>query len=115
MTGDSWRAKDVGRHGCSGPLCASATHFGSDVFDKMGHYLTLTPKPYTRRRRHHKRRHKRKGGYRKGSPSKTRPEHEDFATHFGSDVFDKMGHYLALTPKPYTRRRRHHKRRSRRR
>jgi hypothetical protein len=58
----------------------------------------------------HQRRRRRKGGkskkYRKGSPSKTRRGRQDFITHLGSNVYDRLGHFLDLRKKPYTSRRR---------
>ena len=58
---------------------------------------------YLQKRMQRKSRRKR---YRKGSPSKTRKGRQDFITHLGSTVFDRLGHWFRGTRKPYTRRRR---------
>ena len=55
-------------------------------------------------------RHKR---FHKGSPSKTRKGRQDFVTHLGSNVFDRLGHWILGTRKPYTHRRRRRRRRRR--
>ena len=58
---------------------------------------------YLQKRQQRKSRRKR---YRKGSPSKTRKGREDFITHLGSNVFDRLGHWFRGSRKPYTRKRR---------
>ena len=61
---------------------------------------------YLQKQQQHKGRRRRGRKYRKGSPSKTRPGRKDFITHLGSNVYDRLGHFLTLRKKPYTRRRR---------
>ena len=63
----------------------------------------------TRRRRRGTR------GYRKGSRSRTRPGRQDFVTHLGSNVFDRLGHWFKGTRKPYRGRKRRRRKRRRRR
>ena len=63
---------------------------------------------YLQKKQQRKRRHR---SYRKYSRSKTRPGHLDFVTHLGSKVYNRFGRFLLRDKKPYTRCRRHSRRR----
>jgi len=91
---------------------------GGQALTGIVHQALLPGSLYYLQKQHQRK--SRRGGksrrkYRKGSPSKTRKGRKDFLTHLGSNVYDRLGHFLTLRKKPYTRGGRRRRRRRRRR